>query len=310
MERNEKQNVLKEKVISILMKSNNIGREDAEKIYKSIIYSILSPSSEELNPEIISDINNTLRDYYGNYPNYQLNSNGHITYKEKLDENDVASILYKERKIQCDLLCNHEIYYEPIEDFTIEEIENCINSNDENMYKEIGKKKLISKINSFSKNKISEINEDDTIPFEYIYEFYVGSEEKRGKDGNSFITDFIRNDIFYELPFQLEELRLKISKSYSFDEASLYSTIIDEVIVFIKKTYMDIEISNIPKEVIVDILSKEYNENISNYGQKYSELLDLNIYHLKRILEERKNNFIDSKNTNADEVKEKSGFKL
>lgn len=300
MERNEKQNVLKEKVISILMKSNNIGREDAEKIYKSIIYSILSPSSEELNPEIISDINNTLRDYYGNYPNYQLNSNGHITYKEKLDENDVASILYKERELHCDVLCNDTDFYDPIEDFTIEEIEKCINSNDENMYKEIGKTKLINKINSFSKNKISEINEDDTIPFEFIYEFYLGSEEKLGNDGNSFITDSIRNAIFAELPCDLEELKQKRG----------YSTIIDEVIVFIKKTYMDIEISNIPKEVIVDILSKEYNENISNYGQKYSELLDLNIYHLKRILEERKNNFIDSKNTNADEVKEKSGFKL
>ena len=127
MERNEKQNVLKEKVISILMKSNNIGRDDAEKIYKSIIFSILSPSSEELNPEMISDINNTLRDYYGNYPNYQLNSNGHITYKEKLDENDVASILFKERELHCDVLCNHKDFYEPIEDFTIEEIEKCIN---------------------------------------------------------------------------------------------------------------------------------------------------------------------------------------
>ena len=309
MERNEKQNDLKEKVISILMKSNNIGRDDAEKIYKSIIFSILSPSSEELNPEMISDINNTLRDYYGNYPNYQLNSNGHITYKEKLDENDVASILFKERELHCDVLCNEKFFYEPIEDFTIEEIEKCINSNDENMYKEIGKTKLINKINSFSKNKISEINEDDTIPFEFIYEFYLGSEEKRGNDGNSFITDSIRNDIFAELSYHLEELKQK--KEYStLKQKKEYSTIIDEVIVFIKKTYMDIEISNIPKEVIVDILSKEYNENISNYGQKYSELLDLNIYHLKRILEERKNNFIDSKNTNADEVKEKSGFKL
>lgn len=276
----------RESAIKELMSLYSLPEEHARRIVHSVWenlnlgslydWQLTKPHKDEkaveLRKRLVEDIKKVIKDC--NYDCfYNIDDEGKISFNETMDQIHLEEQLERDKEMYYDIICEDNIFYDPIERMTEEELNYLINKNDIKLIHEYEKNKIIGKINEFETNKITDINLNDEVPLNYQVDFYLNH---CGTPNGLDMTE----DVIHNIKDDLLAIIRQLSEEYGFTEYIYY------ICDFIKNTCDNIKIPIIPKEKLIELISKYYDNSTDK--STYYDYCISEIDNLKKKFERKK----------------------